>query len=92
MVGADSAEDVHIGPTTWAVGETCSAGAVSGSPVVGVGLGIVIGVGVAEGPEVKVRVVRAKGVDGESVESGGDVGLATGLQAAIRTHKPIKAR
>ena len=53
---------------------------------------MVFSVGVAEGLEVKAKVVRAEGVDGENVERAGDVGLAAGLQAVTRAHKPIKTR
>ncbi|MEJ2556655.1 MAG: hypothetical protein P8186_10585 [Anaerolineae bacterium] len=92
LVGADSVEGVNVGLPARAVGVMCPTGAVLASPTVGVGVGRVFGVGVAEGLEVKARVARAEGVDGENVERGGDVGLAPGLQAVTRTHKPIKTR
>jgi hypothetical protein len=91
-VGSDSTEGVHVDLTSGAVGVACPTGAVLASPAVGLGVGVATGVGVAEGLEVEAGVARAKGVDGESIGPGGDVGLATGLQAATRTHKPIRTR
>lgn len=92
VVGSDSTEGVHVGLASGAVGVACPTGAVLASPAVSVSVGMVFSVGVAEGLEVEAGVAGAKGVDGESTEPGGDVGLATGLQAVTRTHKLIKTK